>query len=97
AAGVLQGIFTEVPVTATLRGHTVWGDPATAEARMVISDPRAMFARIGRSPLIGLGESYMAGEWAPAEGEDLAAVLVPFGRRLNDLVHPLLHRFRRLV
>lgn len=97
AAGVLQRIFTEVPVTATLRGHTVWGDPATAEARMVISDPRAMFARIGRSPLIGLGESYMAGEWAPAEGEDLAAVLVPFGRRLNDLVHPLLHRFRRLV
>jgi cyclopropane-fatty-acyl-phospholipid synthase len=61
---------------------------------MVVGDPGAFFARIGAGGLIGLGESYMAGEWACA---DLTGLLTVFAAHVADLVPTPLQRLRRLA
>ncbi|MGO3328342.1 class I SAM-dependent methyltransferase [Gordonia sp. (in: high G+C Gram-positive bacteria)] len=62
--------------------------------RMTIIDSDAFFRRLGTSGLIGLGESFMAGEWT---ADDLVGVLVPFAERAGTLVPPVLQRLRPLV
>lgn len=57
----------------------------------------ALFDRLGKDLKIGVGEGYMAQEWAPAPGSDLADVLTPFAARITEIVPPALARFRRLV
>lgn len=52
------------------------------------------FHRLGVDLKVGLGESYMAGEWQPAEGSDLADVLTPFAKRLLDIVPAWMRAFR---
>lgn len=59
--------------------------------------PQAVFERIAHHPKIGIGEAYMAGDWRPAPGNDLADVLLPFARRLSTAVPPSLQRFRAVV
>lgn len=49
---------------------------------MVVHDPRAFFRRIGCGGLVGLGESYMAGEW---EAHDLVGVLTVFAEHAGTL------------
>ncbi|GAC78239.1 MULTISPECIES: SAM-dependent methyltransferase [Gordonia] len=61
---------------------------------MTITEPDAFFRRIGSDGLIGLGESYMAGEWT---ADDLVGVLVPFAERIGTVVPPSLQRLRRLL
>jgi cyclopropane-fatty-acyl-phospholipid synthase len=95
ARAVLRRILRKVPVTARLSTRQVYagaGGPAVE-----ITEPAAFFARLGASPMIGLGESYMAGEWRAADGADLADVLTPFAERLTDLVPPGLYRVRHAV
>lgn len=58
-----------------------------------LHDPDAFFARIGRSGLIGFGESYMAGEW---DAPDLAAVLTVLAGNVTALVPRSLQRLRAL-
>jgi cyclopropane-fatty-acyl-phospholipid synthase len=55
--------------------------------------PKAFFTRLGSSGLIGLGESYMAGEW---DSEDLPAALARFSERLGNLVPPALAKLRAI-
>ena len=57
----------------------------------------SFFDRVGKDLKIGVGEGYMAQEWRPAPGSDLADVLTPFATRLTDIVPPALARFRGLV
>lgn len=59
--------------------------------------PAAFFARLAKDTKIGLGESYMAGDWKAADGTDLADLLTPFAERLTHLVPAPLQRMRRLV
>jgi len=59
--------------------------------------PRALFGRLAHSPKIGVGESYMAGDWYAADGADLAAVLMPFAERVATIVPKPLVRLRRLA
>ncbi|MGB7448727.1 MAG: DUF1365 family protein [Ornithinimicrobium sp.] len=59
--------------------------------------PQQFFARLGRDFNIGFGEAYMAGDWRPADGHDLADVLTPFAARLTRLVPEPLQRFRALA
>jgi cyclopropane-fatty-acyl-phospholipid synthase len=47
--------------------------------------------------MIGLGESYMAGEWTTASGTDLADALAPFAERLTDLIRPGFYKLRHAV
>ena len=56
---------------------------------MTITEPDAFFRRIGSDGLIGLGESYMAGEWT---ADDLVGVLVPFAERIGTVVPRSLQR-----
>lgn len=56
-----------------------------------IHNPKTFFTRLGHAGLIGLGESYMAGEW---DSEDLPAALGRFSERLGNLVPPALAKLR---
>ena len=47
--------------------------------------------------MIGIGESYMAGEWSTGAGTDLADALTPFAERLTDLIKPVFYRLRHAV
>lgn len=60
---------------------------------MEIFDTAAFMRRLGRDGLIGLGESYMAGEWDSARLSDLIAV---FASAIDDLAPAALHRVRHL-
>ena len=60
---------------------------------MTINRPEAFAARLGDGGLIGLGESYMAGDW---DAEDLTAVLEVFAARVGTLVPEPLQKLRAL-
>jgi len=64
---------------------------------MVVHDPTSFLTRLGTDAKIGFGESYMAGEWAPGDGTDLADLLTPFARNMANLVPRSLQRLRRLA
>ena len=59
--------------------------------------PSAFFARVGRDRKIGFGDSFVAGDWRPGTGTDLAELLTVFAERLTTLVPPWLQRLRGLV
>lgn len=60
---------------------------------MYLHRPDAFRARLGHNGLIGLGESYMAGDWS---GSDLTGVLAVFAARAGDLVPEPVQRLRNL-
>ncbi len=95
AKHVLARILRKVPVSARLTTGEAYGEahPAAIE----ITRPERFFARLGQSPMIGLGESYMAGEWRAAPGTDLADALAPFAERLTELIRPTFYRLRHIV
>jgi cyclopropane-fatty-acyl-phospholipid synthase len=95
---VIKRILHGVPVTARLSTGEVYGAPL-GEHRPVleVTRPEAFFARLGHSPMIGIGESYMAREWSTGEGTDLADALAPFAERLTDLIKPVFYNLRHTV
>ena len=98
AQGVLRRILRKVPVTTRLSTGEVYGAPESSRLPVIeIREPRRFFARIADSPMIGLGESYMAGEWAAAEGTDLADTLAPFAERMTTLIRPTFYKLRHAV
>jgi cyclopropane-fatty-acyl-phospholipid synthase len=98
ADGVVRRILRGVPVTARLTTGEVYGAPLReARPTLRIDEPQAFFSRVAQSPMIGIGESYMAREWSAAEGTDLADVLAPFAARLTDLIKPVFYRMRHAV
>ena len=68
----LRRILRKVPVALDLADGSRFGGDSSALPRLVLHDDKAFFARLGHSPMIGLGEGYMAGEWDVAPGTDLA-------------------------
>ena len=98
ARKVVERILRGVPVTVRLSTGEVYGAPL-AEHRPVleVTRPEAFFARLGHSPMIGIGESYMAREWSVGEGTDLADALAPFADRLTDLIKPVFYNLRHTV
>jgi cyclopropane-fatty-acyl-phospholipid synthase len=95
---VVQRILGGVPVTARLSSGEVYGSPLSEKRPMLeITRPEAFFARLGHSPMIGIGESYMAREWSVGQGTDLADALAPFAERLTDLIKPVFYNLRHTV
>ena len=92
---VLRRVLTQVPVTVRLSDGSVYG--AGGPPGLEVVEPRPFLALMGKSPLIGLGESYMAGEWRAARDTDLADALAPFAERLTDLVPASFYRLRHAV
>ena len=68
-------------------------EPAATHPVMTINRPEAFVARLGDGGLIGLGESYMAGDW---DAEDLTAVLEVFAGSVSSLVPEPLQKLRAL-
>jgi cyclopropane-fatty-acyl-phospholipid synthase len=82
------GIRVELPEGRILVKGTL------AQPVIRLRRPSHFFRRVGRDGLIGFGESYMAGDW-DVDGDDVAAVLTPFARRMATLVPGVLQRARR--
>jgi len=98
ARQVLRRMMRDMPVTARLVDGEVYGAPlGDARPTLDLDQPAAFFARVARSPMIGLGESYMAREWGAADGSDLADTLAPFADRLSELIKPVFYRMRHAV
>ena len=98
ARQVVKRILRGLPVSARLVDGQVYGAPlAEGRPTVDVDQPEAFFARMARSPMIGLGESYMAREWGAAEGTDLADVLAPFAERLTDLIKPSFYRLHAVL
>lgn len=96
ARWLLRRIAAHVPVKVMLPDGSMVG-PTDADLPVleILSD--RFFDRLGVDLKIGLGESFMAGEWRPGPGHDLADVLTPYAERLLDIVPQWMRRFRRLV
>ena len=91
---VVDRMFDQLPVRAVYPDGTVQGRGGP-ELRIV--RPEAMFERIARSPKIGLGEAYQAGDWTAGEETDLGELLTPFAARVTQLVPRPLLKLRWLV
>lgn len=98
AAQVAESFLTRAAARLPLRlrypDGTVVGAADPTLPTMEIHRPDALFRRVGRSGLIGFGESYMAGEWS---SDDLAGVLTAFANSIADLVPPALQWLRPLA
>ena len=97
AKRVLARVLRPMPVTVRLDTGAVYGARTLAAPTLLVDDSRSFFARLARSPMIGIGESYMAGEWRAAPGTDLADVLAPFAERLTSLIRPVFYKMRHAV
>ncbi|HET7304035.1 MAG TPA: cyclopropane-fatty-acyl-phospholipid synthase family protein [Segeticoccus sp.] len=73
---------------------SVTGPQGDAAPLMRLHRPEQLFARVGRSGLIGFGESYMAGDW---DAPDLAGLLTRFAAQLPTLVPEPWQRLRRVA
>ena len=99
AGRVAQAIFKaavrRLPIEVRYPDGTVLGNtvPGTAVPVMTINRPGAFAARLGDGGLIGLGESYMAGDW---DADDLTAVMEVFAASVGTLVPEPLQRLRAL-
>jgi len=98
ARAVIKRILRGLPVTARVSDGEVYGAPLSAGRPLLeVTRPQAFFARLGHSPMIGIGESYMAREWSVGAGTDLADALAPFAERLTDLIKPVFYNLRHTV
>jgi cyclopropane-fatty-acyl-phospholipid synthase len=94
----VKRILRGVPVTVRLADGERYGAPAAGPRPLLtVNRPEAFFARLAHSPMIGLGEAYMAREWSTAEGTDLADALSPFAEKLTELIKPVFYRMRHAV
>jgi cyclopropane-fatty-acyl-phospholipid synthase len=85
---------SRLPIRVVYPDGTVIGAADPTLPTMVVHRPEAMVRRVGRYGLIGFGESYMAGDWSST---DIACLLTEFGKRLTELIPPVLQRFRPLA
>lgn len=94
---IVDRILDQVPVRAVYPDGTVHGGGGPDAPVLRIVRPDSLFERLAHNPKIGLGEAYMAGDWAAADGTDLSDLLTPFAARVAQLVPPYLLRLRRVV
>ena len=74
------------------------GDPRRAQhLSFYLADPDAFYRRLGTDAKMAFGEAYVAGDWRPGDGTDLADLLTPFAARLTELVPAPLRRMRAVI
>lgn len=98
AARVVQPLFLRAVARAGVDVRFIDGalPPVAAPEGaplMEVFDTAAFMRRLGRDGLIGLGESYMAGEW---DSPQLAELIAVFAANIDDLAPAALHRVRHL-
>ncbi len=93
---LVRRIVRDLQVAVHLPDGTRWGSDRPGVPVLVVHD-WALFDRVGVDHKLGVGEGFLAKEWAPGPETDLADLLTPFAERLTDIVPAGLRRFRRLV
>lgn len=94
AAGALfRGAARRLPLRVEYPDGSVLGTGGAGSPVMTMVRPADFDVRIGDNGLIGLGESYMAGDW---EASDLAAVLEVFASSVDTLIPVPLQKLRSL-
>ncbi|UKA73836.1 class I SAM-dependent methyltransferase [Arthrobacter sp. FW306-07-I] len=94
AAGLLfKGAVKRLPLRVEYPDGTALGTSGPDAPVMTMVRPDAFEKRIGDNGLIGLGESFMAGDW---EASDLAAVLEVFAASVDALIPMPLQKLRSL-
>src|SRR6478735_7360004 len=94
AAGLMfKGAVRRLPLRVEYPDGSVLGMGGPDAPVMTMVRPAAFEARIGDNGLIGLGESFMAGDW---EASDLAAVLEVFAASVDTLIPMPLQKLRTL-
>jgi cyclopropane-fatty-acyl-phospholipid synthase len=97
ARGVVKAASHRVDVRFTQPDGTSWGSPDPAAPVMHLANPDRLYRRLGREAKMAFGEAYVAGDWTPGDGTDLADLLTPFAAKLQDLVPAPLRRMRRVI
>ncbi|AVZ39370.1 MULTISPECIES: class I SAM-dependent methyltransferase [unclassified Dietzia] len=59
-----------------------------APARVLLRDPEPFWARLASAGVLGLGESYMAGEWTTTDLGAVIGILAPWIAGNPDCAHP---------
>lgn len=96
ADAIFKAAVRRLPLEVRYPDGTVLGKGATrghSYPVMTMNRPEAFAARLGDGGLIGLGESYMAGDW---DADDLTAVMEVFAARVGTLVPEPLQKLRAL-
>ena len=98
ADAIFKAAVRRLPLEVRYPDGTVLGkapadEGATAYPVMTINRPDAFATRLGDGGLIGLGESFMAGDW---DADDLTAVMEVFASRVGTLVPGPLQKLRGL-
>ncbi|MCO4257043.1 class I SAM-dependent methyltransferase [Pseudarthrobacter cellobiosi] len=94
AAGLLfKAAVRRLPLRIAYPDGSVLGAGGPDAPVMTMLRPAAFEVRIGDNGLIGLGESFMAGDW---EASDLAGVLEVFAASVDTLIPAPLQRLRTL-
>ncbi|BCW67348.1 tuberculostearic acid methyltransferase UfaA1 [Arthrobacter sp. NicSoilB4] len=96
AEAIFKAAVRRLPLEVRYPDGTVLGKAATPGHTypvMTMNRPQAFAARLGDGGLIGLGESYMAGDW---DADNLTAVMEVFAARVGTLVPEPLQRLRAL-
>ena len=91
---LLRRAAARLPIRLLYPDGTVVGAADPTAPTLVIHQPDALARRIGRSGLIGFGESYMAGEWS---SKDLAPALTVLAGSIADLVPKTLQWLRPIA
>ena len=92
-------IIGDIPVRITMPDGTIFSEPESGDdvPSIDLIRPTAFFTRLGHLPKIGFGEAYMAGDWQPSKGTDLADALMPFAAHITNAVPGTLQRLRTFV
>ncbi len=95
ADAIFKAAVRRLPLEVRYPDGTVLGKEGlgTAYPVMTINRPEAFATRLGDGGLIGLGESFMAGDW---DADDLTAVMEVFASRVGTLVPEPLQKLRGL-
>ncbi|MEO5993389.1 MAG: cyclopropane-fatty-acyl-phospholipid synthase family protein [Arthrobacter sp.] len=94
ADAIFKAAVRRLPLEVRYPDGTVLGKAATPGHRypvMTMNRPQAFAARLGDGGLIGLGESFMAGDW---DADNLTAVMEVFAARVGTLVPEPLQKLR---
>jgi cyclopropane-fatty-acyl-phospholipid synthase len=91
---LFRAAVSPLPVRVRLPGGRALGAGSPGTPVMTLHNPGAFFTRLGSGGLVGLGESYMAGEW---DCTDLTGLVTVFATHIRELVPGPLRRLRRMA
>jgi cyclopropane-fatty-acyl-phospholipid synthase len=97
AKGIVRTAAKRVPVRFTFPDGSAWGPTSPGTPVFEIVEPQRFYHRLGRHMKMAFGEAYVAGEWRPGAGTDLADLMTPFASTLGTLVPAPLRKLRVVI